>query len=197
MIGVKNLKNLMTASMAVHPDILEYKIGEKVISFHCSGLDEDERFNKNNNAVGELFNAFLLELSEGKKIFFTGYRFFGEETRVVEPGVIVEKAEALDSSYCQVFLSLESARVNSLNFHYGCEGGIYYFDSKVKWADFLASCPVREPEKLVEEGLLSALFSYGEFGGDFYFWCNKTYEGRVLQLFEKLSALGYKVKRSL
>lgn len=194
---MKKLKDAMTASMASYPDILEYKIGEEMISFHCPGLDEDDRFNKNNNAVGELFNAFLLELSEGKKVFFEGYRFFGEETKVVEPGVIVEKAEALDSSFCKVFLYLERARVNSLNFHYGCEGSIYYFDSKVKWTDFLASLPVRKPEKLVKEGLLSALFSYGEFGGHFDFWCSKIYEERVLQLFEELSALGYKVRRSL
>lgn len=193
---MKKLKDLLNESMAACPDILEYQMKENLIYFHCSGLDEDDCGNKNNRAVGELFNAFLLELSEGKKVFFQGYRFFGEETKVVDPGVILEKAEILLNPSL-IFLELKSAKIDSLEFHRGCEGGIYYFDSKVEWTDFLASSPVHHPEKLIEKGLLSAVFSFGEFGIDFYFWCSRTYESRVLQLFEELAASGYEVKRCM
>lgn len=51
--------------------ILEYQIRTKSIVFWCTGLDEDDRHDKNSSAVGEQFNHFLLELSEDKKVFFS------------------------------------------------------------------------------------------------------------------------------
>lgn len=183
----------MADSMNTYPDILEYQVKEKSIYFHCPGLCEEDCVNKTKNTIGELFNAFLFGLSENRKVFFHGYRFFGEETKVVNPDIILEKAEIfLNPSH--VFLELQSAKISSLDFYRACEADIYYFDNHVKWTDFLVSSPIKHPIELVEKGILSALFSYGEFGGEFYFVCNKTYESKVLQLFADLSALGYKVK---
>lgn len=50
--------------------ILEYQIRAKSVIFHCTGLAEGDRYDKNNSAVGELLNDFLLELSENRKVIF-------------------------------------------------------------------------------------------------------------------------------
>lgn len=199
---MKKRKGILTGRKDVFPDILNYQIGEKSIAFECTGVDEDGRFKENNSGVGELFNAFLLELSEGKKVFFYGYRMErrctgSEEARLIAPGEILARAKAFGNRDYRQFFALKSAKVNSLDFHLACEADIYYFENSVEWADFLVSTPIRKPEKLLEEGLLSAVFSYSEFGGDFYFLGSKAHESRILRLFEELSGRGYQIKSGI
>lgn len=189
---MKRLKKFMTS----YPGILEYQIREKSIVFHCSGLDEDNRADKNNNAIGELFNQFLLELSEDHKVFFHAYRLPEEDVKkLIDPNEILEKAEVFLDPF-QTFFYLKSAKIRSTYCGRACNADIYYFDRKTEWTDFLASSVITHPVKLVEKGVLSARFSSCDCGADFYFVCNKTYENRVLQLIEKMASLGYGEKRS-
>lgn len=176
---------------------LKYQIKGKSLAFCCSGLEEDNRSDKNNNAVGELLDGFLLELSGDRKIFFHGYRLpSADEGVLIDPEVILERAEVLMNPF-ESFLWLERAKVRSIYFGRACETDIYYFNPKVKWTDFLASAFQLRPMKLVEEGILAAHFSSGEHGAEFHFECGKAYEGRVRELIQGMEGLGYQIKRSI
>lgn len=168
---------------------LRYTIKADTITFWCSGVDE------NDTAAGALFNDFLFDISKERKVFFHGYRLADEDIpELIEPSVIIDKAKNVLNTF-HTFLYLSDAKIKSNHLDYACEATIYYFENEVSWYDFLATSVIDKPVKLVKKGILSAYFISGDQGADFWFGCNKAYEKRVLQLFECLSASGYKIKR--
>lgn len=177
--------------------ILRYQIKANAIIVYCSGLDEDNQFNKNNNAIGELLNDFLLELSEGRKVFCYAYRLSKEdEKELICPDVILEKVQTLIEPFNNAFFYLKSAKIRSTYCGRACNTDIYYFDNAVEWTDFLASSVIRCPIKLIDKGVLSAMFSSCDHGSDFWLICSKAYESKVMNLIDRMSDLGYEVKRS-
>lgn len=170
--------------------LLKYTIKADTITFWCNGIDEKD------NAITSILNKFFLDLSKEKKVFFHGYRLPDEDIpKLIEPSVILAKAEDLLNPF-HIFLHLSNAKIKSNHFDYACETTIYYFENEVKWSDFLAASIVNQPLKLIKKGILSAYFISGDQGADFWFGCNKTYEKRVLQLFECMSELGYEIQKN-
>ncbi len=179
----------MVIKMFLKDEILKYRTKANSIVFWCPGIEE-------NNEVTILLNDFLLDISKERKVFFHGYRLPHKDDReIIDPAVILAKAEILLDPF-NTFFHLSDARIKINHFDCACEATIYYFDNKVEWSDFLATSVIHKPIKLIEKGILSAHFTSNDHGADFWFECNKTYEKKVLQLFENMRNLGYEIKRS-
>lgn len=177
---------------------IDYRINKKTICFRCSDIG--------NVSVATAINEFLQNLSKGKKVFLHGYRLEEEELpKMVETGKIPEKAEMLyDPSH--VFLNISDAKINVHHLECACEAFVFYFDSKVKWTDFLASSYIHRPKKyikyiisdilnFIKEGILYAYFVSMDHGADFWFECSKEQEENVLTLLRTLADLGCIVKQ--
>ena len=172
---------------------LKYTVKADSISFKCTGLEETDEL------IAKVFNEFLQNISIEKKNFFHGYRLCENEiTEIMDIATVLEKADNLIYPY-HTFLHLREARIRSNHLYRVCEATIYYFEDKVKWTDFLASSlnavSNDEIKKLIRKGKLEACFMSVDGGADFWFECNKSYEGQVLQFFEKLANVGYEIKK--
>lgn len=116
--------------MVSYCNYLKYQIKGKSLAFCCSGLEEDDQSDKNNNAVGELLDRFLLELSGDRKIYFHGYRLpSADEGVLIDPEVILERAEVLMNPF-ESFLRLERGEGQKHLFRTGLRDGYLLFQSK-------------------------------------------------------------------
>lgn len=175
--------------MKIEKDYLTYKIEDDLISFWCNPAD-------GNSMAATLFDDFLLDLSEGKKVFLYGYRLPDEEVhKIISCDAILTKAKVLLDPF-KSFFHLSAAKVNSDCFDHASTTTIYYFNEDVEWTDFLATWAILKPKKFMKKGMLPAYFVSGDQGADFWFSCNRTYESKVFQLFEDLSKAGYEIKQS-
>lgn len=170
--------------------ILKYKIKADSITFWCSAVDE-------NKEAAKLLNKFLFDISKERKVFFHGYRLpYEDALKIIDPSVILEKAQILSDPF-NIFFYLSKAKVDVSSFDCACEAAIYFFESTVEWSDFLATSVINKPMELIKKGILSAYFATVDQGADIWFECNRTYEGKALQLFKRMSDLGYEVKSSV
>ncbi len=170
--------------------ILKYNIKADYIEFWCTSVVDE------NNAVATLFNDFLFDISKERRVYFYAYRLPCEdEHKMIDATVILAKTGILLDPF-KTFFHLSDAKVNIERFDCACEAMMYYFKNEVKWSDFLASSVISRPEELIKKGILSACFSTTDQGADFWFECNKTYEKKVLQLFECLSNRGCEIEPS-
>ena len=169
---------------------LRYNTKKESVVFYCNGCNRDEP------ELAALLNGFLLALSKERKVFFHAYRLpESDEPRIMDPAVVLERAERLLDPF-NTFFYLSEAKMQVDQFEWACEAAIYFFKNEVEWPGFLASSIIERPIKLIENEILSAHFTIFDHGAHYWFECNKMYEKEVLQLIESMSELGYDVQQS-
>jgi len=171
-------------------DKLKYNVTKNAVIFMCRGIEEGGQY--------ALFDEFFLDLSKGRRTFFSGYRLF-EPDAAIDPAAVVAKSGVLLDKFTAIY-HLSEAAVKSAGFNTATSVDMYFFDPKVEWSDFLATMPILGTKgllgNLMDYDLLSACFSSQKQGSLFSFICGKQHEKQVFAFFEKLSAAGWKVEES-
>lgn len=168
---------------------LEYMIESGSIAFRCSGIDRDKE-------LAAVIQNFLLDMSKEHKVFFYGYRLpCGNVSKIIDPDVIVEKAENMADPF-HIFFYLSEAKLDIINTDYACETVLYFFEKDVKWNDFLVTSNMSNQMKTGKIPKLSAYFITADQGADYYFRCSRIYEKNVVQLLENMSKHGCEIARS-
>jgi hypothetical protein len=165
---------------------LAHSQGKGMIAFKCLGLDEGE-------AEASLFDEFLLEVSQGRSVFVEAYRLptatvIAQEAIIAQTGVIADPF--------RTFFHLTEARVHCGSLTWASEFGVYCFDPQVGWERFLATVPIREPQRLLKNGLLSAYFLSYDQGSDFAFLGSQSTQEAAFRLFGSLSACGWRIEKT-
>ena len=134
------------------PSSLRYKTKSNSIIFWCSGLDFDNKFDKNNDATAALLREFFIGLSKERKVFFYAYRL-PDETWIIDHNVILSRAERLLDPY-NTFFYLSEARIQTNQFGSACNTELFFFRNDVEWLDFLATAYIENPTQLLKSGIL-------------------------------------------
>lgn len=173
---------------------MDYRTDKKTIELWCSDVG--------NASVAALLNLFLRDLSKGKQVFLRVHGLPNEDpAKTFDTGAILEKAQSLVDPL-DVFFNVSGAGMDISRLDHACGTFVYYFDDKVKWADFLASSDahrlkelVKDAKKYIKRGMLSAYFASMDQGADFRMECSKDCEENVLALLRELSGSGCIVRR--
>lgn len=168
---------------------LEYRMDSDSIALWCSGIDSDKE-------LATVIQKFLLNMSKEHRVFFYGYRLPCEDvSKIIDPGVILEKAETILDPF-HTFFYLSEAKMDIINTDYACETVLYFFEKDVEWNDFLVTWGMSDQMKSGRTPKLSAYFITADHGADYYFRCSNEYEKSVLQLLENMSKCGCEIASS-